>query len=183
VWYCAALWLCGEKQEYGTGNRVEDSRALLIRLKQISLQRRRANANEQHGYLSIEERMSKLLQDEFPREEATLRYLESEEFKDYSTMLARVMRSGFSEIQAELTNIHQSIGLGNQIAAMGVQLSQETQRFLQQQANEERIRFMMDMQLRDSQHRESMAKLDEQKEVSKQLVAEQKKLRRISDQR
>jgi len=173
-----------EKREYGTGNRAEDSRALLIRLKQISLQRRRANANEQHGYLSIEERMSKLLQDEFPREEATLRYLESEEFKDYSTMLARVMKDGFLEIQAELTNIHQSISFGNQIAAIGVQLSHEIQIFLQQQANEERIRFMMDMQLRDSQHQELIQSANEQKELNKQLLQEQTMQRKmISNQR
>jgi hypothetical protein len=127
-----------EKQEYGTGNKAEDSRALLIKLKQISRQRSQvAEADRQQGYLFIEERMSKYLQDEFPREEATLRYLESEEFKDYTTMLANVMRSGFSTIRTELVGVNQNlrdvkqqITAGNYIAAAGVQIAAETRQYI-----------------------------------------------------
>lgn len=59
----------------------KNSRALLIQSKRLS--RKMRNEKVKDGYLLVLNRMSELLQDKFPGEEATLRYLESEEYMDF----------------------------------------------------------------------------------------------------
>lgn len=44
---------------------------------------RDAKSSERDGYRLVIDRMNQLLQDKYPAEEATLRHLESEEFKDF----------------------------------------------------------------------------------------------------
>lgn len=62
----------------------KNSRALLIQLKRIQRDMGAQGSKEgKTGYHLIVNRMQELLQDKFPAEEATLRYLESEEFKDF----------------------------------------------------------------------------------------------------
>jgi len=68
------------------------ARKLLIKAKQI--ERYPANndiENRQAGYLIIANRMYRLLQDKFDDTDATLRYLESEEFKDFVKSFKTIM--------------------------------------------------------------------------------------------
>ena len=52
-----------------------------------------ADTKARDGYRLVIDRMNKLLQDKFPAEEATLRYLESEEFKDFYRDLKKSLAS------------------------------------------------------------------------------------------
>jgi len=61
----------------------KNSRALLVRSKQLARKMRDAKSSERDGYRLVIDRMNQLLQDKYPAEEATLRHLESEEFKDF----------------------------------------------------------------------------------------------------
>jgi len=53
------------------------------------------------GYRMVINRMNDLLQDKFPAEDATLRYLESEEFKDFY----RDFKSSMEDIRSTLRKI------------------------------------------------------------------------------
>ncbi len=67
------------------------SRALLVRSKQLERKARDVNSDQRTGYMLVINRMNELLQDEFPAEDATLRYLESEEFKSFYKDLKRIL--------------------------------------------------------------------------------------------
>ena len=75
-----------EKKKY-TGwlsNAEKNARALLIKSKRMERQMNEIEKRSlRDGYYLVINRMNELLQDEFEEEEATLRYLESEEFKDF----------------------------------------------------------------------------------------------------
>ncbi len=69
------------------------SRALLIKAKQIERQGNEYNGVERAGYIIIANRMYDLLQEEYNDTDATLRFLESEEFKDFIRTFKTAMRS------------------------------------------------------------------------------------------
>ncbi|SFR53964.1 hypothetical protein [Thiomicrospira sp. ALE5] len=77
------------------------SRALLVRSKQIERKARSSRGMQRAGYMLVVNRMNELLQEKFPAEEATLRYLESEEFKDFYRDFARLL----SQIDRKLADI------------------------------------------------------------------------------
>ena len=74
-----------EKQYSGWFTSDEkNSRALLIKSKQMARRAKNIkNEKDRFGYIIVVNRMNELLQNKFPAEEATLRHLESEEFKDF----------------------------------------------------------------------------------------------------
>lgn len=84
------------------------SRALLVRSKQLERKARDVNSDQRTGYMLVVNRMNELLQDEFPAEEATLRYLESEEFKsfykDFKRILTRIDRK-LEDIRSNTANL------------------------------------------------------------------------------
>ncbi|WP_130536350.1 DUF1566 domain-containing protein [Thiomicrorhabdus indica] len=82
-----------EQKEYSSYFTSDEklSRALLVRSKQLERKARDVNSDQRTGYMLVVNRMNELLQDEFPAEEATLRYLESEEFKSFYKDFKRVM--------------------------------------------------------------------------------------------
>jgi len=69
------------------------SRALLIKAKQIERQGNEYYGVKKAGYVMITNRMYDLLQEEYDDTDATLRFLESEEFKDFVRTFKSVMRS------------------------------------------------------------------------------------------
>ena len=71
----------------------KNSRALLVKSKQLERKMNEADTEARDGYRLVIDRMNKLLQDKFPAEEATLRYLESEEFKDFYRDLKKSLAS------------------------------------------------------------------------------------------
>ena len=71
----------------------KNSRALLVKSKQLERKMQDADTKARDGYRLVIDRMNKLLQDKFPAEEATLRYLESEEFKDFYRDLKKSLAS------------------------------------------------------------------------------------------
>lgn len=99
-----------EKDEF-TGwfaNEEKNSRALLVKSKQLERVARDVSSEQQAGYFIVVNRMNQLLQDQFPAEEATLRYLESEEFKDFYRDFKRTMRnieSALSDIRDNTSNL------------------------------------------------------------------------------
>lgn len=80
------------------------SRRLLVRSKQIS---RIANqySYDNTGYLLVIDRMNTLLQDMYPGQDATLRHLESEEFKDFHRDFSRAMRSLSTKLDSINNNV------------------------------------------------------------------------------
>ena len=74
-------------------NDEKKSRALLIKAKQIERQGNEYNGVERAGYIIIANRMYDLLQEEYNDTDATLRFLESEEFKDFIRTFKTAMRS------------------------------------------------------------------------------------------
>ena len=74
-------------------NDEKKSRALLIKAKQIERQGHEYYGVEKAGYVIIANRMYDLLQEEYNDTDATLRFLESEEFKDFIETFKDVMRS------------------------------------------------------------------------------------------
>ena len=80
------------------------ARMLLIRAKQIARESSGKYGQERYGYDIILNRMYGLLQDKFSAEEATLRFLEAEEFREFVNEFKKTMR-GISEI---LKNIEQN---------------------------------------------------------------------------
>ncbi|OKY27381.1 WD40 repeat domain-containing protein [Thalassotalea sp. PP2-459] len=95
-----------EEDEYSSyfSSDEELSRRLLVRSKQIS---RIANQYryDNTGYLLVIDRMNTLLQDMYPGQDATLRHLESEEFKDFHRDFSRAMRS----LSTKLDNINDNV--------------------------------------------------------------------------
>lgn len=71
----------------------KNSRALLVKSKQLERKMSEADTKARDGYRLVIDRMNKLLQDKYPAEEATLRYLESEEFKDFYRDLKKSLAS------------------------------------------------------------------------------------------
>lgn len=71
------------------------SRKFLIKAKQIERFPRDNDlrGNRKSGYLIVADRMYKLLQEEFDESDATLRHLESQEFKDFVSDFKDVMRN------------------------------------------------------------------------------------------
>jgi hypothetical protein len=69
------------------------SRALLIKAKQIERRGNEYYGDKKAGYVMITNRMYDLLQEEYNDTDATLRFLESEEFKDFVRTFKSVMRS------------------------------------------------------------------------------------------
>ena len=96
-----------ENDEYSSFFSSDDelSRRLLVRSKQIA-RKAKQQSYDTVGYLMIIERMNTLLQDNFPGAEATLRYLESEEFKDFHRDFNRAMKS----LETRLDDINKSVG-------------------------------------------------------------------------
>ena len=96
-----------ENDEYSSFFSSDDelSRRLLVRSKQIA-RKAKQQSYDTVGYLLIIERMNTLLQDNFPGAEATLRYLESEEFKDFHRDFNRAMKS----LETRLDDINKSVG-------------------------------------------------------------------------
>ncbi|MBW2186834.1 MAG: DUF1566 domain-containing protein [Deltaproteobacteria bacterium] len=78
-----------------------NSRALLVKSKQLERMMNDVDSSQQDGYRLVINRMNDLLQNKYPSEEATLRYLESEEFKDFY----RDMKSSLSRINGFLEKI------------------------------------------------------------------------------
>ena len=75
---------------------------MLIQSKRLERKKHEVNNyNLKSGYLLVINRMNELLQDKFPTEEATLRYLESEEFKDF----VRTFNTAMENINRTLKNI------------------------------------------------------------------------------
>ncbi len=74
-------------------NDEKNSRALLVRSKQLARKMRDAKSSERDGYRLVIDRMNQLLQDKYPAEDATLRHLESEEFKDFYRDLKKSLDS------------------------------------------------------------------------------------------
>ena len=74
-------------------NDEKKSRALLIKAKQIERQGNEYHGIERAGYIIIANRMYDLLQEEYNDTDATLRFLESEEFKDFIRTFKDAMRS------------------------------------------------------------------------------------------
>jgi hypothetical protein len=74
-------------------NDEKKSRALLIKAKQIERQGNEYYGDKKAGYVMITNRMYDLLQEEYNDTDATLRFLESEEFKDFVRIFKSVMRS------------------------------------------------------------------------------------------
>jgi hypothetical protein len=101
-------------------------------------------------------------------------------------MLTKVIQRGFSDIQTDLSNIRQCIDFGNQIAALGVQLSHEdaqrTQMLLQEKAEEDRMRSIEDRKIRADQHHESLQIANEQRAIAQKAMKDQKEVRRILEQ-
>ncbi|WP_286234569.1 hypothetical protein [Thalassotalea sediminis] len=95
-----------EEDEYSSffSSDEELSRRLLVRSKQIS---RVANQYryDNTGYLLVIDRMNTLLQDMYPGQDATLRHLESEEFKDFHRDFSRAMRSLSSKLDSINDNV------------------------------------------------------------------------------
>ena len=79
----------------------KNSRALLVKSKQLERKMKDADTEARDGYRLVIDRMNKLLQDKYPAEEATLRYLESEEFKDFY----RDLKKSLASIQDTLKRI------------------------------------------------------------------------------
>ncbi|MDB2562918.1 hypothetical protein N9X61_04865 [Sulfurimonas sp.] len=77
------------------------SRALLIKAKQIERQGNEYYGVEKSGYIIITNRMYDLLQEEFDDTDATLRHLESQEFKDF----VRTFKNVMNRISSKLDNI------------------------------------------------------------------------------
>jgi len=77
------------------------SRALLIKAKQIERQGNEYYGDKKAGYMIVANRMYDLLQEEYDDTDATLRFLESEEFKDF----VRTFKSAMSRINDRLDNI------------------------------------------------------------------------------
>lgn len=77
------------------------SRALLIKAKQIEQHGNGYYGHEKDGYIIITNRMYDLLQEEFDDTDATLRHLESQEFKDF----VRTFKNVMSSINRKLENI------------------------------------------------------------------------------
>jgi hypothetical protein len=68
------------------------ARTLLIQLKQLEQKGRNQDNNSlKLGYALVVDRMARLLQTQFPTEDATLRFLESAEFKDFMASLKASM--------------------------------------------------------------------------------------------
>ena len=74
-------------------NDEKKSRALLIKAKQIEREGNEYYGVEKAGYVMIANRMYDLLQEEYDDTDATLRFLESEEFKDFMKNFKKLMRS------------------------------------------------------------------------------------------
>jgi hypothetical protein len=77
------------------------SRALLIKAKQVERAGNEYYGSKRAGYVIITNRMYDLLQKEYDDTDATLRHLESQEFKDFVRTFKSVMRS----ISSQLDNI------------------------------------------------------------------------------
>jgi len=77
------------------------SRALLIKAKQIERQGNEYSGIEKAGYIIISNRMYDLLQEEYNDTDATLRFLESEEFKDF----VKTFKNTMSSVNDRLDNI------------------------------------------------------------------------------
>jgi len=77
------------------------SRALLIKAKQVEREGNEHYGDKKAGYVIITKRMHDLLQEEFNDTDATLRFLESEEFKDF----VRTFKSVMSSMDSRLDNI------------------------------------------------------------------------------
>ncbi|MGC0120030.1 hypothetical protein [Pseudoalteromonas piscicida] len=95
-----------EESEYSSFFTSDDelSRRLLVRSKQISRLAQQQSYDDT-GYLLIVDRMNTMLQDMYPGAEATLRHLESEEFKDFHRDFNRAMRS----LNSKLDDINSSV--------------------------------------------------------------------------
>jgi len=77
------------------------ARKLLIKAKQIERKSKDYSGDAKAGYIIVSNRMYQLLQDKFDESDATLRYLESQEFKDFVDTFKRVMNN----ISYKLNNI------------------------------------------------------------------------------
>ncbi|MDD2467604.1 MAG: SH3 domain-containing protein [Desulfobulbus sp.] len=85
-----------------------NARALLVKSKQIERKMKNNSGNNNDGYILIINRMNELLQNNFPSEEATLRYLESEEAKDFYNKIDNSLRSinrNIEKIQSNTENL------------------------------------------------------------------------------
>lgn len=89
----------GSKKE----NNEKSARKLLIKAKQLERYPadNKLNSSEKVGYYIVVNRMYTLLQQEFDDTDATLRYLESQDFKDFT----KELRSSLDHINATLLNI------------------------------------------------------------------------------
>jgi len=77
------------------------ARKLLIKAKQIERNSSNYRWDARQGYMLVVDRMYRLLQEKFDEADATLRYLESEEFKDF----VQEFRSVMTKINHNLKNI------------------------------------------------------------------------------
>ncbi|MBL0721129.1 MAG: hypothetical protein JJV88_00955, partial [Sulfurovum sp.] len=69
------------------------ARKLLIKAKQIQRTSKDYNGNAKSGYILVTNRMYQLLEDKFDDSEATLRYLESQEFLDFTKLFKSTMNN------------------------------------------------------------------------------------------
>jgi hypothetical protein len=110
-----ALAYALEKKAFAKGfftSGESQARALLIKSKLISRKSGEVSAEMRPGYLLIVKRMNELLENEFPSEEATLRHLESEEFKVFS----REIREALASMDNKLGTINSSLASQSALA-------------------------------------------------------------------
>lgn len=90
----------------GDDDKEKKARKLLIRSKQIErIPQDNSLSNKQRvGYLIVANRMYDLLQQEFDEQDATLRHLESKEFKDFTKTLLKSLEN----IQSQLASIEKN---------------------------------------------------------------------------
>jgi len=84
-------------------NEEKNARALLVKSKQLEREMNSPPSSARDGYHLVIDRMNRLLQDKYPAEEATLRYLESEEFKDFYKALRHTL-SNINDTLAKIEN-------------------------------------------------------------------------------
>jgi len=120
------------------------SRALLIKAKQIERQGNEYYGVKKAGYVMITNRMYDLLQEEYDDTDATLRFLESEEFKDFVKTFKSVMRS----MNDRLSDISRYSSQILEVSKQGFSEA-NADRDMSEYKNEEQRKWQKFMHLRD----------------------------------
>lgn len=97
------------------------ARKLLIKAKQIERTGQDYSGNTRSGYVLVTNRMYDLLQEKFDDSDATLRHLESQEFKDF----VKVFKATMSEIKSVLSSIKNNTKDLSKYAKQMVEISKQ----------------------------------------------------------